>query len=220
MIDPTPCLPGLSPVCIKPLEVRFDGGAVFFDGGLLVFREIEDRLHLADPTLPAETTIRRFTEVYDGAGSWSRVRRIAARVEAGEQGVDVRFIVTNIASGRAKSLYERSYCARGQMENYIKAYKRHLAADRTSCCSATANQFRLFLHAAACWLIWAFQTSLPRRSSWRTAQVDTIRLGLIKIGARVHELKKCIRVHLPTAYPHRPILHLPLGHLPRLKLLT
>ena len=174
----------------------------------------------ADPTLPAETKIRRFTEFYDGAGSWSRVRRIAARVEAGEQGVDVRFVVTNITSGRARSLYERSYCARGQMENYIKSYKRHLSADRTSCCSATANQFRLFLHAAACWLIWAFQTSLPRRSSWRTAQVDTIRLGLIKIGARVHELKKCIRVHLPTAYPHRPILHLPLGHLPRLKLLT
>jgi hypothetical protein len=71
----------------------------------------------ADPTLPADTTIRRFTEFYDGAGSWTRVRRIAARVEAGEHGTDVRFIVTNIPTGRAKSLYEQTYCARGQMEN-------------------------------------------------------------------------------------------------------
>src|SRR3712207_7345327 len=40
------------------------------------------------------------------------------------------FVVTNIATGRGKSLYERSYCARGQMENHLKSYKRHLAADR------------------------------------------------------------------------------------------
>jgi hypothetical protein len=95
-----------------------------------------------------------------------------------------------------------------------------LAADRTSCCSATANQFRLFLHAAAYWLIWAFQTSLPKRLSWRTAQFDTIRLRLIKIGARVEDLKTRSRVHLPTACPSQPILRLVVGRLPRLRLLT
>ncbi len=174
----------------------------------------------ADPTLPADTKIRRFTEFYDGAARWQRVRRIVARIEAGDKGVDVRFIVTNITTGRAKSLYERSYCARGQMENYLKSYKRHLAADRTSCCSATANQFRLFLHAAAYWLLWAFQAALPKRSVWRTAQFDTIRLRLIKIGARVEELKKRIRVHLPSACPYQPILRLGIGSLPRLRLLT
>ncbi len=174
----------------------------------------------ADPTLPADTKIRRFLEFYDGAGSWSRVRRIVARVEAGEQGIDVRFIVTNIPTGRAKNLYERTYCARGQMENYIKSYKRHLSADRTSCCSATANPFRLFLHAAAYWLIWAFQAVLPKRSSWRTLQVDTLRVRLIKIGARVQELKKGIRVHFPTAYPDQPVLGLVLRRLAHFKLLT
>ena len=65
----------------------------------------------ANPTLSPETKIRRFTEFYDGAESWSRVRRIIARVEAGDQGVDVRFIVTNIATGRGKSLYERAPAA-------------------------------------------------------------------------------------------------------------
>jgi hypothetical protein len=172
----------------------------------------------ANPALPPETKIRRVTEFYDGAESWSRVRRIVARVEAGDQGVDVRFIVTNIATGRGKSLYERTYCARGRMENHIKSYKRHLAADRTSCGKATANQFRLFLHAAAYWLVWALQATLPKRSPWRTAQFDTIRL--IKIAARVDELKKRIRVRLPTACPCQPILNLCVERLIRLRLLT
>jgi hypothetical protein len=71
----------------------------------------------ADPALPADTKIRRLTEVDDGAARWQRVRRIIARVEAGDQGVDVRFSVTNITTGRAKNLYPRTYGARGQMEN-------------------------------------------------------------------------------------------------------
>jgi hypothetical protein len=174
----------------------------------------------ASPALPPETKIRRFTEFHDGAESWSRVRRIIVRVEAGDQGVDVRFIVTNIATGRGKSLYERTYCARGQMENHIKSYKRHLAADRTSCSRATANQFRLFLHATAYWLLWALQATLPKRSPWRTVQFDTIRLRLIKIAARVDELKKRVRVRLPTACPDQPILHLCVERLTRLRLLT
>jgi hypothetical protein len=51
----------------------------------------------------------------------------------GPEGSDTRFIVTNLEGGRAKHLYERLYCARGQAENHIKAWKNHLAADRTSC---------------------------------------------------------------------------------------
>ena len=75
------------------------------------------------------------------------VERIIARVEAGLQGTDTRFIVTSLEGGRAKHLYQRLYCARGQPENQIKAWKTHLAADCTSCHAAEANQFRLFLHA-------------------------------------------------------------------------
>lgn len=44
--------------------------------------------------------LRRFKEFYDGAASWSRVERIIARVEVGEQGADTRFIVTNLEGGR------------------------------------------------------------------------------------------------------------------------
>jgi hypothetical protein len=106
------------------------------------------------------------------------------------------------------------------MENHIKSYKRHLAADRTSCSKATANQFRLFLHAAAYWLLWALQATLPKRSPWRTAQVGTVRLRLIKIAARVDELKKRVRVRLPTACPDQPILRVCVERLTRLRLLT
>jgi hypothetical protein len=91
--------------------------------------------------------VRRFTEFFGGAASWGRTERIIARVEVGPQGADTRFIVTNLESGRAKALYEEVYCRRAMAENPIKSWKTHLAADRTSCTRATANQFRLFLHA-------------------------------------------------------------------------
>src|SRR5438309_11980932 len=82
----------------------------------------------------------------------------------------------------------------------------HLAADRTSCSKATANQFRLFLHAGAYWLMWALRVSMPKRSVWRVAQFDTLRLRLIKVAARVVEMKTMLKIHLPTAYPANEVL--------------
>jgi hypothetical protein len=160
--------------------------------------------------------VRRFMEFYDGAASWSRTERIIARVEAGAEGTDTRFIVTNLPGGRPKMLYEDLYCRRGCMENHIKSWKTHLAADRTSCCKATANQFRLFLHAGAYWLMWALRNAMPKRSAWRVLQFDTLRLRLIKIAARVVEMKTQIRLHLPSACPYQAILRTLLGRLPRL----
>lgn len=183
------------------------------------------RRHVAD--LEASTTarfdaapsagkLRRFKEFYDGAASWSRVERIIARVEVGADGADTRFVVTNLTKRNARVLYEDVYCRRGQAENHIKSWKTHLAADRTSCMKATANQLRLFLHAGAYWLMWGLRVSMPRRSVWRLAQFDTLRLRLIKIAARVVEMKTMIRIYLPTACPAQDILRLVLGHIPRL----
>jgi hypothetical protein len=160
--------------------------------------------------------LRRFTQFYDAAESWSRVERIIARVEAGSEGTDTRFIVTNLEGGRAKHLYERLYCARGQAENHIKAWKNHLAADRTSCHTAGANQFRLFLHAGAYWLLWSMRRVMPKRSTWRVMQFDTLRLRLIKIAARVVELKTQLKIHLPSSAPDQAIFALLLARLPRL----
>jgi hypothetical protein len=91
-----------------------------------------------------------------------------------------------------------------------------LAADRTSCTSAAANQLRLFLHAGAYWLMWSLRAALPARSPWRHAQFDTLRLRLIKIAARVVELKTRIAIHLPTACPAAPLIRLLLERLPRM----
>src|SRR3982751_1359442 len=159
---------------------------------------------------------RRYTEFYDGAGSWSRVERIIARVEAGPDGADTRFVVTNLAGGTPRRLYERTYCQRGQAENHIKAWKRHLAADRTSCRKASANQLRLMLHTGAYWLLWSLRCLMPKRSTWRVAQFDTLRLRLVKLAARVVALKTRVMLHLPSAYPAKAILRLALERMPRL----
>jgi hypothetical protein len=165
---------------------------------------------------PKQGKARRFREFYDGAASWSRVERVIARVEAGAEGPDTRFVVTNLKTRNARVLYEDVYCRRGQAENHIKSWKTHLAADRTSCTKATANQLRLFLHAGAYWIMWGLRTSMPKRSMWRVAQFDTLRLRLIKIAARVVEMKTMIRVHLPTSCPGQDILRFTLGRIPRL----
>jgi len=165
---------------------------------------------------PTRGKVRRFMQFYDAAQSWRRVERIIARVEAGPEGSDTRFIVTNLKGGRAKHLYERLYCARGQAENHIKAWKNHLAADRTSCHAAEANQFRLFLHAGAYWLLWSMRRAMPKRSAWRVMQFDTLRLRLVKLAARVVELKTQLKIHLPSSAPDQAIFAVLLGRLPRL----
>ncbi len=133
-------------------------------------------------------TVRRFTEFQDAAASRSRVERIVARVEAGPLGCDTRFVVTSLAGGTGKAIYEKLRCARGQAENHIKAWNAHLAADRTSCTNATANQLGLCLHAGACRMMWTLRAALPKRSPWRRDQFDTFRLRLVKIAARVVEM--------------------------------
>jgi hypothetical protein len=153
----------------------------------------------------ADAKVRRYAALCYAAGSWRQERRVIARVEASPDGADSRFVVTNLA-GKPKALYERVYCARGQMENLIKAHKTHLASDRTSCHSANANQFRLILHSAAYGLMHTLRAAAPKRSSWRVAQFDTLRCRLLKLAARVVEMATRIKVLLPTACPDKAII--------------
>ena len=121
-----------------------------------------------------------------------------------------------LSSPTFKKLYQGLYCTRGQAENHIKAWKNHLAADRTSCHQAEANQFRLFLHAGAYWLLWSMRRLMPKGSTWRVMQFDTLRLRLIKLSARVVELKMSIKIHLPSSAPDQAIFAMLLDRLPRL----
>ena len=149
--------------------------------------------------------VRRFGEFRYAARTWRVERRVIARIEASAQGTDTRFIVTNL-TGMPEALYETIYCARGQMENLIKAHKLHLASDRTSCSKATANQFRLIIHTAAYWLMHTLRGLAPKASFWREAQFDTLRLSLIKVAARVTEMKTRIKLSLPTSFPYQESL--------------
>jgi hypothetical protein len=113
---------------------------------------------------------------------------------------DRRFVVANLA-GAPRWLYDKIHCARGQAENLIKARKLRLASDRASCSSAAANQFRLLIHTAAYWLLHALRGLAPKRSFWRGAQFDAIRLTLIKVAARVAEMVARVKVAPPSAFP-------------------
>jgi hypothetical protein len=93
--------------------------------------------------------ITRFHSTRYHAATWARSRRVVIKVEVSDQGVNTRFVVTDLEQARAKVLYRQIYCARGQAENEIKDHKLYLKSDRTSCHRFTANQFRLLLHSAA-----------------------------------------------------------------------
>ena len=141
------------------------------------------------------------------AQSWSKPRTVVAKVEMTDIGkLNVRFISTDMHKAKAKALYEDIYCARGNDELYIKDHKTHTKSDRTSCDRFLANQFRLFLHSAAYVLLHSFRANLLKGTSLGTATFDSIRLKLLKTGARIIELKTKISVHLPTAYPYKGIL--------------
>ncbi len=156
--------------------------------------------------------MRRFFQTQYGAKSWSKERKVIARVEATSQGADVRFIVTNLP-GRGKNLYDKTYCGRGNMENLIKEHKLYTKSDRTSCHRSQANQFRLFLHTGAYWLLLMLRGAAPKKSRWRTATFETIRCTFLKIAVRVQELKSRIKLSFPTACPQQKMLVLLMGNI-------
>ena len=145
--------------------------------------------------------VRRYTETRYGAKSWGCERRVAARIEATTQGLDIRYVVTNLQSGSAEWLYETPYCARGQAENLIKLHKGQLASDRTSCRSALANQVRLVLHTAAYWLMLTVRDTIPRSHPLATAEFTTLRMRLLKIASRISETATRVRIAFAAACP-------------------
>jgi Transposase DDE domain group 1 len=145
--------------------------------------------------------VRRYTQTYYGAKSWKCERRVAARIEASCNGLDIRYVVTNITRGSAEWLYDVLYCERGQAENLIKLHKSQLASDRTSCRSPLANQVRLVLHTAAYWLMLAVRDAIPKPQPLANAEFSTLRLRLIKIAARIIETATRVRIALAASCP-------------------
>jgi hypothetical protein len=155
----------------------------------------------------AQAVIRRgYAETSYQAKSWAKPRRACARIEASTLGLDIRYVVTSLAAGSAEYIYDVLYCARGQAENLIKMHKGQLASDRTSCRSPLANQMRLILHSAAYWLMLTVRDALPKAHALASAEFATIRLRLIKLGARVIETASRVRLAFAAACPEAGIV--------------
>jgi Transposase DDE domain group 1 len=150
--------------------------------------------------------VTRFHSTRYQAGTWAHSRRVVIKVEVSEQGVNTRFVVTDMEQARTQVLYQRIYCARGQAENEIKDHKLYLKSDRTACHRFEANQFRLFLHSAAYVLLETFRREVLRTTQWASVTMETIQLRLLKLGARVQECKDRIKISLPSSCPVAPVL--------------
>jgi hypothetical protein len=147
--------------------------------------------------------LRLYTSFFYQARSWSRARRIVAKVEYTAVGYNPRFLVTNRHEG-AQEVFAW-YSQRGQAENFIKDLKNEIAADRLSCSSYRANAFRLQLHALAYNLLVLFRRLVLRGTSLATATIGTLRLDLFKVAARVRHSARRLWFHVATGWPGQPL---------------
>lgn len=149
---------------------------------------------------------RIFTQfIYRTRKSWSRPRRVIAKAEHLSKGPNPRFIVTNLPEAYAepKTLYEKHYCARGEMENRIKEQQLDLFADRTSTATLRANQLRLWFSSAAYVLMNALRRLALKRTRLERATCGSIRLKLLKIGAHLTLSVRRIRIRFASACPYQ-----------------
>ncbi len=142
--------------------------------------------------------VRNVCEEMYAAGSWPHQRRVVIKAEVMEQGENPRFVVTSL-SGEPEAL-DNLYGERGDMENRIRELKRDLAMDRTSCHRFLANQFRVLLHAAA-FVLLSFLRKHLADTSLCNAQACSLRLKLLKIGVRVQESHRRMRLDFASSYP-------------------
>jgi hypothetical protein len=149
--------------------------------------------------------VKRYHSFEYQAGSWEHSQRVIVKVEANSMGTNIRYIVTDMRQYRTQDVYEKGYCARGNMELRIKDHKLFLQSDRMSCNSFLANQFRLFLHSAAYVLIHTLQKEILRGTEYANATMKTIQLKVIKLAARVKEMKTKIHIELPAVFPVKPL---------------
>jgi hypothetical protein len=147
--------------------------------------------------------VRLFRELcYQTRETWSRERRVVAKAEHLEKGANPRFVVTSLSAEQwaAQALYEDLYCARGEMENRVKE-QFQLFADRLSTHWLWSNQLRLYLSAFAYVLIDSLRRLALSSTTLAQAEVNTIRLRRLKIGALVRVSVRRIYVSLASAHP-------------------
>jgi hypothetical protein len=143
---------------------------------------------------------REIGEFMYGAQSWSKQRRVITRLEYGEQGNNPRYVVTNLTD-EPQELYDNLYCQRGEAENRIKEAQVGLFATRTSCHYFQSNQLRVLLAALGYVLIERLRALALQGTALANAQVDTLRVKLLKLAAVVTRNTRRIRLYLASNWP-------------------
>ena len=187
-----------------------------------LIREIEGELKKADEQFQQTgKPARIFKEFsYRTLHTWSRSRRVIGKAEHLVKGRNPRFIVTSLPKRQlsAAHIYERIYCARGEMENRIKEQQLALFADRTSTGTMRGNQLRLYFSSFAYMLMHALRRLGLKGTELANAQCDTIRLKLLKIGAQIQVTVRRIWFRMAGGYPYSEIFELVLANLRMLPL--
>lgn len=165
--------------------------------------ELAEAMEESERTGKAARRFRDFT--WRTRDSWSLSRRVVAKAEVTQGGANPRFVVTSLRreESEARHLYEKVYCARGEMENRIKECQADLFADRTSAATMRANQLRLWFASMAYVLLCALRRIGLRFTQFAHATCGTIRLKLLKIGAVVTTSVRRVKVAMASAYPWR-----------------
>jgi Transposase DDE domain group 1 len=168
-------------------------------------KELHEAKQLFEQTGDASRVFKDFT--YRTRTSWSRERRVIGKAEHLQKGPNPRFVVTSLPEEKvsAQVVYEDEYCRRGDMENRIKEQQLCLFADRTSCHTLRANQLRLAFSTVAYILLRALREFGLKGTALETAQADTIRLKLLKIGAVIRVTVRKVWIALSEAYPWRDL---------------
>ena len=187
-----------------------EGNRVDFVFGLArnarLVAEIEAELAEAEAEAVATgKPARRFKDFrYATLDSWSRRRRVIGKAEWTRGEANPRFIVTSLkeAETNGRVLYEKVYCARGEMENRIKECQGDLFADRTSTATLRANQLRLWLASFAYVLICAVRRVGLAHTQFAEAACGTIRLKLFKLAGLVRVSARRIKFALASAHPY------------------
>lgn len=147
---------------------------------------------------------RRFKDfMWRTRDSWSLRRRVVAKAECTRGEANPRFVVTSLkrSAAGARYLYEKIYCARGEMENRIKECQLDLYADRTSAATMRANQLRLWFASMAYVLLCALRRIGLKHTKFAKATCGTIRLKLLKIGALVRVSVRRIFLAMASGFP-------------------
>jgi len=168
-----------------------------------IAEQIEQAKKLYQETWQAARVFKDFA--YQTLQSWSRSRRVVGKAEYLAKGENPRFVVTSVSADEvdARTLYEDTYCGRGEMENRIKEQQLCLFADRTSAATMRANQLRLWLSSVAYTLMNALRRLGLKGTKLAKARCDTIRLKLLKIGAQIKVTVRKVWVSLSESYPYQ-----------------